>query len=90
MKTVHPDENNVVLNEKSVEGKPCINRESKSNEITIYVYSCYDINMMLLGVVTPSSIYQSGRGIRGAAGHQQPRSGRVAPGGQNPWSDHCR
>ena len=29
------DEKNVVLNENSVEGKPCINRESKSNEITI-------------------------------------------------------
>ena len=26
---------NVVLNENSVEGKPCINRESKSDEITI-------------------------------------------------------
>ena len=29
------DENNVVLNEKSVEGKLCINRESKSDDITI-------------------------------------------------------
>ena len=29
------DENNVVLNENSVEGKPCINRESKSDELTI-------------------------------------------------------
>ena len=28
-------ENNVVLNENSVEGKPCINRESNSNEIII-------------------------------------------------------
>ena len=28
-------ENNVVLNEKSVEGKPCINRESKSDELII-------------------------------------------------------
>ena len=28
-------ENNVVLNENSVERKPCINRESKSDEITI-------------------------------------------------------
>ena len=35
MKTICPDENNVVLNENSVEGKPCINRESKSNELTI-------------------------------------------------------
>ena len=28
-------ENNVVLNENSVEGKPFINIESKSNELTI-------------------------------------------------------
>ena len=27
---------------KNVEGKPCINRESKSLEITIYLYRCYD------------------------------------------------
>ena len=36
------NEKNVVLNENSVEGKPCINKESKSLEITIYLYSCYD------------------------------------------------
>ena len=42
MKTVYPDENNVVLNENSVEVKPCINRESKSLELTIYLYRCYD------------------------------------------------
>ena len=35
MKTVYPDENNVVLDENSVERKPCINRESKSLELTI-------------------------------------------------------
>ena len=29
------NENNVVLNENSVGGKPCINREIKSNELTI-------------------------------------------------------
>ena len=29
------NENNVVMNENSVEGKPCINRESKSGELTI-------------------------------------------------------
>ena len=29
------DEKNVVLNENSVEVKPCINRETKSNELTI-------------------------------------------------------
>ena len=58
MKTVYPDENNVVLNENSVEGKPCINKESKSNEITIKLYSCHSINMKFLVVVTPPSIYQ--------------------------------
>ena len=35
-------EKNVVLNENRVEGKPCINIESKSLELTIYLYSCYD------------------------------------------------
>ena len=35
-------ENNVFLNEKIVEWKPCINRESKSLEPTIYLYRCYD------------------------------------------------
>ena len=39
MKTVYPDENNVVLNENSVDLKPCINRESKILEITIKLYS---------------------------------------------------
>ena len=33
------------------------NRESKSDEITIQLYSCYDINMKLLAVVTTQSIY---------------------------------
>ena len=44
MKTVYQDEKNVVLDEKnvvldenSVEWKLCINRESKSLELTIYV-----------------------------------------------------
>ena len=50
------NENNVVLNENSVEGKPCINRESKSDKLTIYLYSCYNINMKLLSVVTSPSI----------------------------------
>ena len=36
------NENNFILNENSVDGKPCINRESKSLEIKIYLYSCYD------------------------------------------------
>ena len=57
MKTVYPYENNVVLNENSVERKPCINIESKSNELTIKVYSCQDINVKFLVVVTPPSIY---------------------------------
>ena len=51
------DENNVVLNENSVEGKPCINRESKSDGIAIYLYSCHGINMKFLAVVTPLFIY---------------------------------
>ena len=50
-------ENNVVLNENSVDIKPCINREIKSDELTIYLYSCHDINMNFLAVVTPPSIY---------------------------------
>ena len=37
--------------------KPCINRESRNNELTIKLYSCYDINMKLLAVVTPPSIF---------------------------------
>ena len=57
MKTVYPDENNVVLNENSVERKPCIYRESKSNDLTIKLYSCHDKNMKFLVVVTPKSIY---------------------------------
>ena len=57
MKTVYPDENNVVLNGNSVERKPCINRESKSDDITIKLYSCQNINMKFLVVVTPPSIY---------------------------------
>ena len=35
MKTVYQDENNVVLDENSVELKPCINRKIKSLELTI-------------------------------------------------------
>ena len=50
-------ENNVVLNENSVERKPCINRESKSDEHAIWLYSCHNINMKFLVVVTPPSIY---------------------------------
>ena len=57
MKTVYLDEKNFVLDENSVERKPCINRKSKIFEIPIYLYSCQDINMKFLVVVTPSSIY---------------------------------
>ena len=57
MKTVYPDENNFVLDENSVERKPCINREIKSDEIPIQLYSCHDINMKFLVVATPPSIY---------------------------------
>ena len=57
MKTVYQDENNCVLDKKSVERKPCINRESKSLELTIKLYSCHDINMKFLLVVTPPYIY---------------------------------
>ena len=57
MKTIYPDENNFVLNENSVERKPYINRESNSNDLTIKLYSCHDINMKFLVVVTPPSIY---------------------------------
>ena len=52
------NENNVVLNENSVEGKPFINRESKNDKLTIQLYSCYDINMKLLTVVASPSMYQ--------------------------------
>ena len=55
MKTVYPDENNVVLNENSVERETYINRESESLDITIYLYSCHHINMKFLVVVTPPS-----------------------------------
>ena len=34
MKTVYPDENTVVIDENTIEIKPCINRESKSDELT--------------------------------------------------------
>ena len=59
MKTVYQDEKNVVLDEKNYERKLCINRESKSLELTIKFYSCHDINMKFLVVVTPLSIYQN-------------------------------
>ena len=39
------------------ERKPCINRESKSDKLTIYLYSCHGINMKFLAIVTPPSIY---------------------------------
>ena len=39
------------------ERKPCINRESKSDELTIQLYICHNINMKFLFVLTPPSIY---------------------------------
>ena len=45
------------LDENNVEWEPCINRENKSLELTIKLYSCHDINIKFLLVVTPPSIY---------------------------------
>ena len=56
--SIYQYENNVVLFENSVELKTCINRESKSLEFTIKLYSCHNINMKFLVVVTSPSIYQ--------------------------------
>ena len=78
MKTVYPDENNVVLNENSVGKKPCINRESKSLELTINLYSCHDINMKFLLVVTPPSIYQTSS-VAPSQPHLPPLSHHLAP-----------
>ena len=58
METVYQDENNVVLDENSVEWKTYINIDSNSLEITIKLYSCHDINMKFLVIVTPPYIYQ--------------------------------
>ena len=58
MKTVYQDENNVIIYENSVEWKPCINREIKSLDLTIKLYSCHNIKMKFLVVVTAPSIYQ--------------------------------
>ena len=57
MKTVYQDETNVVLDKNSVELKPCTNRESKILDLTINLYSCHNINIKFLVVVTPPSIY---------------------------------
>ena len=59
MKTVYQDENNFVLDENGFERKSCINRESKNLELTIWLYSCHNINMKFLVVVTPLSIYHN-------------------------------
>ena len=58
MKTIYPDENNFVIYDNSVEIKTCINRESKSFELKIKLYSCHYINMKFLVVVTSPYIYQ--------------------------------
>ena len=57
MKTVYQDENNVVLDENNVEWKTFKIRESKSLDLIIKLYSCHDIDMKFLVVVTPPSIY---------------------------------
>ena len=74
METVYPDEKNDVLNENSVERKPCINREIKSLELIIQLYGCHDIKMKFLVVVTPPSIYQSGKEpqVKGKGGDTLP------------------
>ena len=60
MKTVYPDENNVVLNETVLkERKPGKNIESKSNEFTTKLNSRHNINIKVLVFVTPPSIYQN-------------------------------
>ena len=46
-----------VLDEKSVEWKTFINRESNSLELTIKLYSCHNISMKFLVVVTTPYIY---------------------------------
>ena len=57
LKIVGSRRKKVFLNENSVEGKPCINREIKSLELT-FSYTCVMMNMKLLAVVTPPSICQ--------------------------------
>ena len=51
------EENIIVLNENSVDRKPCINRESKRDELANNLYSCHNTNMKFLVVLTLSSIY---------------------------------
>ena len=58
MKTVYQDDF-FVLDENSVERKTCKNRESKTLELKIQLYSCHDINMKFLLVVTPPYISNS-------------------------------
>ena len=43
---------------KTMLKKTMYNRESKILELTIQLYSCHNINMKFLVVVTPPSIYQ--------------------------------
>ena len=51
------NENNVVLNEKSFEGKQCINEKLRASS-SQFSYTDVMMNMKLLAVVTPPSIYQ--------------------------------
>ena len=52
------NENNGVLNENSVEGKPCINRKVRALR-SKFSYTVVMMNMKLLVFVTPPSIYHS-------------------------------
>ena len=56
-KCLFNNENNVVLNENSVEGKPCINRIKVRALSSQFSYTVIMTNMKLLAVVTPPSIY---------------------------------
>ena len=47
----------LVVTPPSIYQKPCINRESKSLDLTIKLYTYHDINTKFLVVVTPLSIY---------------------------------
>ena len=58
-KFLFQNENNVVLNENSVGGKPCKIDKVKSL-ISQFSYTVVTMNMKLLTVVTPLSIYQLG------------------------------
>ena len=57
MKGLFQNENNVVLNENSVEGKTCIIEKVRALS-SQFSYTVVTMNIKLLEVVTPLSIYQ--------------------------------